>query len=302
MVRAFVFVAVAAACVMLQAQAGPQTPPVFHAGVHLVTVDVSVLDNDYRVVHGLSAGDFKIFENGVPQKVAAFSEVNIPDAEGVPGSWNREVAPDVRTNGADDGRLVILLLDDAMARADEGGMPAATGLSKEQRAALPPEAMKESAVSIATKAIARAVVDRLGPADRAAVIFTFEKQGTQDFTTDRARLRASIDRFVPKQFAAGGGAPYDWRRVSLDASASVARYPRLDSQSPEISDLHQRRHSGEIRRQAVHESPAGRRFGHDARDDDHGAGAALQRQRVRVQSRRVQGCRRNAAPRKGGHN
>ena len=47
----------------------------------------------------------------------------------------------------------------------------------------------------AVKNAARAVVDRMGPADVAAVIFTIKNKGEQEFTSDRNRLLAAIDAF-----------------------------------------------------------------------------------------------------------
>ena len=46
------------------------------------------------------------------------------------------------------------------------------------------------------KQIARNVVDQLGPADLAAVVFTFLGRA-QNFTADRAQLMAAIDSFTP---------------------------------------------------------------------------------------------------------
>jgi hypothetical protein len=47
----------------------------------------------------------------------------------------------------------------------------------------------------ATKAIARRVIDRLGPKDLACVVFTGNNRHAQDFTSDRAKLVAAVDRF-----------------------------------------------------------------------------------------------------------
>jgi VWFA-related protein len=47
-----------------------------------------------------------------------------------------------------------------------------------------------------TKNIARATIDQLGPADLAAVVYTFTRNRGQEFTTDRARLLAAVDRFT----------------------------------------------------------------------------------------------------------
>ena len=153
-------------------QPPPQPVTQFRAGIELVRLDVSVLDRDRRPVRGLTPADFTIFENGVPQKVAAFNAVDIPDPAPPPIGWMRDVAPDVRTNeGLDERRLFLLLLDDAMIQA----LPLAVRNVRE---------------------IAHAVIDRLGPSDLAAVVFTRDNRNSQDYTNDRARLLAAVDKFT----------------------------------------------------------------------------------------------------------
>src|ERR1051326_5311864 len=88
----------------------------FRTGVDLVQVDVSVLDANRRPVHGLTAADFTLTEDGVPQTIDVVSEVNVPDVEeGAP--WIRDVAPDVRSNSAEDGRVILFPLDDTLTNA-----------------------------------------------------------------------------------------------------------------------------------------------------------------------------------------
>ena len=64
--------------------AATATPPANDDGevikieTNLVTMPVSVLDRDGRFISGLQEGDFKIFENGVEQKVDYFQSVEQP--------------------------------------------------------------------------------------------------------------------------------------------------------------------------------------------------------------------------------
>ena len=46
------------------------------------------------------------------------------------------------------------------------------------------------------KEIGRQVIDRLGPSDLAAVIFTRDNRNSQDFTADHARLLAAVNKFT----------------------------------------------------------------------------------------------------------
>jgi VWFA-related protein len=155
------------------AQSGqaPQGPPVFRSQVELVHLDVSVLGKDRRPVRGLTAADFTILEDGKPQKVVAFAAIDVPEAPPPTASWIRDVAPDVQTNDIarqPDARLIVILIDDAMIPSDLWAIRSA-------------------------KKIAQGVIDRLSPADRAAVVFSKGSLGAQDFTRDRARLAAAIE-------------------------------------------------------------------------------------------------------------
>src|SRR5688500_3208907 len=51
---------------------------VIRVETNLVTMPVSVLDRDGRFISGLQQSDFKIFENGVEQKVDYFQSVEQP--------------------------------------------------------------------------------------------------------------------------------------------------------------------------------------------------------------------------------
>jgi VWFA-related protein len=162
-----------AACVLLVPIGRAQTsrPPQFRSSVDLVHLDVSVLDGHRRPVLGLTADDFTVLEDGKPQAVAAFSAVHLPDPPPATTSWLREIAPDVRRNTeVVDRRLVVIVMDDAMIPFD------------------PP--MIRSA-----REIGRLTVERLGPHDLAAVVFTRDNRNAQEFTSDRARLLKAVASF-----------------------------------------------------------------------------------------------------------
>lgn len=160
-------VALGGAVIIAQAPATPQ----FRSSVDLVHLDVSVLDKDRRPVKGLTAADFTILEDGKAQAVAAFSAVDLPDPAPPSTPWVRDVAPDVRRNTElAERRVVIIVMDDAMIPFDI--------------------AMIRSA-----KEIGRLVVEKLGPNDLAAVVFTRDNRNSQEFTSDRARLLKAVDSF-----------------------------------------------------------------------------------------------------------
>ena len=156
------------------ARQATQAPPTFRSSVDLVHLDVSVLDRDRRPVRGLTPSDFAIFENGVSQKIAVFTAVDLPDPPPESAAtWVRTVAPDVGSNdGIDERRLFLLLIDDAAIQGDV-------------------RALRN------VKDIGRGFIEKLGPSDLAAVVFSRDNRHAQDFTSDRSRLIAAVERFTP---------------------------------------------------------------------------------------------------------
>ena len=174
--RVAVCFAVSAACVArltLSAQSGQPAPQTtVRTGVDAVRLDVSVLDKNRRPVRGLTTTDFTVLEDGKPQPIVLFSAVDIPDAVDPPAAWMRDIGSDVATNELDTRRIVVIVMDDGMTDSSPGTAKIA-------------------------KEIARNVIDRLGPNDLAAVVFTFLGRA-QNFTTDHRQLRAAAETFIPK--------------------------------------------------------------------------------------------------------
>jgi len=180
----------------------PQPVPRFRTGVEGVAVDVSVLDRDRRPVRGLTAADFSILEDGVPQVIKWFTAIDIPDVVQPSATWLREVAPDVRRNDdIADRRVVVIILDEC------SGMPA--------------EEVPHA------KALARRAIEGLGGDDLVAVVHTFDRRAGQPFTTDRQLLLASIDKFM-------GGIPMDTMGKRIDSPVQKADFRSLGSASPPL--------------------------------------------------------------------
>ena len=185
-----------AALLMAAAWAGAaalQPPQTFRTGVDLVQVDVSVLDKDRRPVRGLVASDFTVLEDGKPRPVVAFVPVEIAERESTEGraTWVRDVAPDVVDNDVrPQGRLVVIMFDWSIRFHDQG----------------------------LAKRIATAAVDQLGPDDLAAVVFSSaiaSGGGPQNFTADRGRLLAAINRpFALAMHNAANGPNHDPRNAN----------------------------------------------------------------------------------------
>ncbi len=143
----------------------------FSGQVDLTQLDVSVLDKKNQPVTGLTAADFTITEDGKPQPIQTFAEVDLPHPDPAGPAWTREISPDVITNtGVESERLIVIVLD-----------PASVELWTVKSA----------------KAIGQSIVDQLGPADLASVMIEEDRAHLQEFTHDRARLRSVIDQFQP---------------------------------------------------------------------------------------------------------
>ena len=149
----------------------PQAP-VFRSGVELIDVAVVVRDRDGRFVEGLTAADFQVTEADAPQTIAAFDRVSIPVWRPEPADAAPPIAADVSSNeGVGDGRIFVLVLD-----------------------ALHVSASSLAAVRLHAR---RFVEQHVGRADLAAVLAPGSIDGaSQDFTSDKAKLLAAIDRFT----------------------------------------------------------------------------------------------------------
>lgn len=145
---------------------------VFRTRTDVVQLDVSVLDERGEPVRGLQALDFTIFEDGVPQPIVGFSEVELPSWSAESAPWTRNVAPDVASNRVAAQRVVVIVMDDFNTRWE----PDDTKLARQ---------------------VATAIVDRLGPADLAAIVYTVNRRSGQEFTIDRSLLHAAVERFIP---------------------------------------------------------------------------------------------------------
>ena len=159
--------------VAMLATLGAQQQPTFRARVDLVELDVSVLDKNRKPIRGLKKEDFTVFEDGKPQETAVFEAIDVPDPEPPSVEWIRDVTPEVTTNEVRPTRLWVLVIDDALIPGDD------------------PWIVKSS------RKIVRDIVDKFGPEDLVAIVYTADSRQAQDFTNDRTKLLATLDNFHP---------------------------------------------------------------------------------------------------------
>jgi VWFA-related protein len=100
---------------LLAAAAAAQQQPVFRTGANLVRVDVAVIARDGKPVDALTADDFQIEEDGIPQTIQTFKFVQA-SGQPAPGD-DRSLAirsrSDIEMEAArDDVRVVVIFWDE----------------------------------------------------------------------------------------------------------------------------------------------------------------------------------------------
>jgi VWFA-related protein len=151
-------------------EARQNATPQFRSSTDVVLVDVSVLDRSRHPVPNLSASDFTVLEDGVPQAIVGCQLIEIPSAEVASAPWISRTTLDVQTNRIPDGRVIVIYLDERTRSADPFFAQTA-------------------------KKLAHAAIDQLAPNDVASVAFVLDHRATQEFTTDRGRLHAAVEGF-----------------------------------------------------------------------------------------------------------
>ena len=175
---ALMLAALAATAVLAQQPQQPDEPPpvTFRVEVNYIEVDAFVTDEQGNPIPNLTGGDFEVLEDGKPQKVSAFSYVNIPvERPERPLFGGRLIPQDVQTNRDIEGRIYLIVLDDQH--------------TDPRRAPRVKEAMR------------RFILESFGVNDLAAVVYTSGRANdSQDFTNNPQLLIASIDKFTGRKF------------------------------------------------------------------------------------------------------
>jgi VWFA-related protein len=155
--------------------------PTFKVRVNLVLVRVVVRDEAGKVIPNLTKDDFHLLDNRKPQTISSFS-VETPETHVV-----KPVAPE--------------------ATALEPGTPPAppTPVLPQRFVAVvfdDTDMLMQDAMNV--RAAATRLFDALPPSDRVG-IYSASGQVTEEFTSDRTRLRDSLLRIVPRPLAGHAG-------------------------------------------------------------------------------------------------
>jgi len=170
---ALICVLVASAPIFIDLSAQQPAPSVtFQVEVNYVDIDAVVTDERGNFVAGLTKDDFELLEDGKPQEISTFSQVDIP----LPSATGRSsaaapVLQDVRSNAQPiSGRLYVIVMDDLNVSPLRG--------------------------KVVVQAARQFIERHFGPDDIAAVTYTSGRTDAgQEFTSERALLLAAIDKF-----------------------------------------------------------------------------------------------------------
>ena len=178
-----------------------QPPPVFRAGVELISIDVTALDSNGRQVIDLTAADFQVEIDGARRQVSTVEYIRSADPLRVIGAPHKVVVPDEtfftsNAKGAPRGRLIVILIDQGNIR---------TGAAR-------------SAMNSAKK-----FIDTLTPEDRVSVVAVPGPGELVEFTTDHDKVREALLRIV------GTSDPLK-TRFNLSITEAMSIYMRSDSQ------------------------------------------------------------------------
>jgi VWFA-related protein len=189
----------------------PERPPRFRASVTRVEVSALVLDREGQPVRGLTAADFEVLENGVPQVIRTFAPftyepdlVVLPEPAVEPAGAEPAAAMPASNYYSSASRLFALILDD-----------------------LHVDARRTSAAREA----ARRLLDQLGPADLLYVTTTGSAESTGYFTRDRRHAREIVEGFAGQRLP--------------DKTIAAFRFPGQDFEAERLD--HYQRLCGTIR-------------------------------------------------------
>lgn len=161
----------------LAAASAHAQPPIFRAGVDLVTVDAAVHDTDGRPITSLTADDFRLEVDGRTRPIASAQFVSQgppapPPSRSPVNAAASALAPRAAADrhfssneGADAGRIIVIAVDEAHIRRLEG----------------------KHALVAATR-----FIDALPDADRVGVV-GLTNAGTLTLSRDRAALRKVLE-------------------------------------------------------------------------------------------------------------
>lgn len=176
----------AAGAIRLAAQSPPERAgQTYSSATSAILVDVVVRDRQGRPVMDLTADDFSVSEDGVPQRVDTFTRVSRGGGIGVGIAWKTPEAP--------------IAVTTSPAAASDGD----TGPEDEANVALVFDHLSSETLRLAQRATLD-YVPMTGDSPARIAIFATDPglRVLQPYTTDRALVRKAVERVLPSGTAA----------------------------------------------------------------------------------------------------
>ena len=154
-----------------------QQPPVFRAGVKVVRVDVTVTGKGDQPVADLTAADFEVAEDGVPQKVEQLQFVRLDGQRPAGDETSLEIRSQDQAEAEaarDDVRVFAIFLDDY-------------------------HIDKAPQITIPMRQALTLFVNRLWPTDLVAIMDPLTTLSALRFTRSKAEMLAIINKFEGRQ-------------------------------------------------------------------------------------------------------
>jgi len=154
-----------------------QQPPVFRAGVKVVRVDVTVTGKGDLPVADLTAADFEVAEDGVPQKVEQLQFVRLDGRRPAGDETSLEIRSQDQAEAEaarDDVRVFAIFLDDY-------------------------HIDKAPQITIPMRQALTLFVNRLWPSDLVAIMEPLTTLSALRFTRSKSELQAVINKFEGRQ-------------------------------------------------------------------------------------------------------
>jgi VWFA-related protein len=167
-----------------------QTSPVFQVGTRVVLVEVSVTDAKGAPVSNLTKDDFTLLDDGKPRAIDSIT-----------------TNPDYPLISAQPGQLHLPTPGASGANTTQAAPQVAAQKTSHSSAIIMDEANSWFPDAAQARENVKKVLDKLPPDERIALYVIVRRKGLvllQDYTTDRAQLKASLAKHFPTLMRDGG--------------------------------------------------------------------------------------------------